>query len=269
MAYLHDPKFKDRPLGFNIGIDATAVMMPDDPQIRAAALATVHGSLKAWDPVTQTERWSVDLGNAWNGGVLSTAGNLVFQGNVGGDFVAYNAADGTKLWSFPAQTGVVAAPATYLIDGEQYVVVLAGWGGTFAISGGDASRMHGPAINRSRVLAFKLGGTAQLPDPPAAAALAQPPALVGDVQLAHQGQIVFHTFCSTCHGDSAVSGGVVPDLRWSPTNRSAQTWREVVIDGARKDRGMVSFAAVLSAADAEAIRAYVIKRANDTYGANK
>jgi quinohemoprotein ethanol dehydrogenase len=270
MAYLHDPKFKDRPLGFNIGIDATAVMMPDDPQIRAAALATVHGSLKAWDPVTQTERWSVDLGNAWNGGVLSTAGNLVFQGNVGGDLVAYNAADGTKLWSFPAQTGVVAAPATYMIGGEQYVVVLAGWGGTFAISGGDASRMHGPAINRSRVLAFKLGGTAKLPDPPATAALAQPPALVGDVQLAHQGQVVFHTFCSTCHGDSAVGGGVVPDLRWSPMNRSAQAWREVVIDGARKDRGMVSFAPVMTPTDAESIRAYVIKRANDTYeAANK
>jgi len=87
------------------------------------------------------------------------------------------------------------------------------------------------------------------------------------VQLAHQGQIVFHTFCSTCHGDSAVSGGVVPDLRWSPANRSPQAWREVVIDGARKDRGMVSFAPVLSAAEAESIRAYVIKRANDTYQA--
>ena len=112
----------------------------------------MHGSLKAWDPVTQTERWSVDLGNAWNGGVLSTAGNLVFQGNVGGEFVAYNAADGSKLWSFAAQTGVVAAPATYMIGDEQYLVVLAGWGGTFAISGGDASRMRGPAINRSRVI---------------------------------------------------------------------------------------------------------------------
>jgi alcohol dehydrogenase (cytochrome c)/quinohemoprotein ethanol dehydrogenase len=265
MAYLHDPKFKDRPLGFNIGIDATAVMMPEDPQIRAAALATVKGSLKAWDPVTQKEKWSVQHPGAWNGGVLSTAGNLVFQGNVGGEFVAYNAADGTKLWSFPAQTGIVAAPATYAIGDEQYVVVLAGWGGTYAISGGDASRLGGPAINRSRVLAFKLGGAATLPEPPAAPALEKPPALVGNTQLAHQGQIVFHTFCSTCHGDSAVGGGVLPDLRWSPMNRSEQAWREVVIDGARKDRGMVSFAAVLSAAEAESIRAYVIKRANDSY----
>lgn len=267
MAYLHDPKFKDRPIGFNIGIDATAVMMPDDPQIRAAALATVKGSLKAWDPVTQKEKWSVQHSGAWNGGVLSTGGNLVFQGNVGGEFVAYNAADGTKLWSFPAQTGVVAAPATYAIAEEQYVVVLAGWGGTYAISGGDASRLGGPAINRSRVLAFKLGGTAKLPEPQAEPAIAKPPALIGDAQLVHQGQVAFHTNCSTCHGDSAVGGGVLPDLRWSAVNRSEQAWREVVIDGARKDRGMVSFAPVMSAAEAESIRAYVIKRANDSYAA--
>ena len=117
------------------------------------------------------------------------------------------------------------------------------------------------------MLAFKIGGTAKLPDPPAVATLAQPPALVGDAQLAQQGQIGFHTFCSTCHGDSAVGGGVVPDLRWSPTNRSEQAWRDVVIDGERKDRGMVSFAAVMSAAEAESIRAYVIKRAHDTYEA--
>ena len=174
MAYLHNPKYQQSSLGFNIGIDATAIMMPDDPQIRAAALATVRGALKAWDPVTQTEKWSVQHPGAWNGGVLSTAGNLVFQGNVGGEFVAYNAADGTKLWSFPSQTGIVAAPATYSIGNEQYVTVLAGWGGTYAISGGDASRLGGPAINRSRVLAFKLGGTAALPEPPAVQALAKP-----------------------------------------------------------------------------------------------
>ena len=269
MAYLHDSKFKERPLGFNIGIDVTAVMTPDDPQIRAAALATVRGSLKAWDPVTQKEKWSVQHPGAWNGGVLSTAGNLVFQGNVGGEFVAYNAADGTKLWSFPAQTGIVAAPATYTVGDDQYVVVLAGWGGTYAISAGDASRLGGPAINRSRVLAFKLGGSAALPEPSAAPALAKPPALLGDAQLARQGQVSFHTSCSTCHGDSAVGGGVLPDLRWSPINRSEQPWREVVIDGTRKDRGMVSFAAVMSAAEAESIRAYVIKRANDTYEATR
>ncbi|MGH8175726.1 MAG: PQQ-dependent dehydrogenase, methanol/ethanol family [Steroidobacter sp.] len=264
-AYLHDSKYKARPIGFNLGIDSVAVMMPEDRQVREAALATIRGYLKAWDPVMQKEKWSVEHSGAWNGGILSTAGNLVFQGNVGGEFVAYDAADGTKLWSFPAQTGIVAAPVTYSVGGEQYVAVVAGWGGTYAISGGYASRKGGPAVNRSRVLAFRIGGMAILPEPTPETAPAEPPALVGDSELVARGQVAFHTFCSTCHGDSAVGGGVIPDLRWSPLNRTAEAWRSVVIDGARKDAGMVSFAPVMDAAEAEAIRAYAIKRANESY----
>jgi alcohol dehydrogenase (cytochrome c)/quinohemoprotein ethanol dehydrogenase len=266
-AYAHDAKFKARPIGFNIGTDPVAVMFPDDAKVRADALATVRGYLKAWDPVTQKERWSIEHGGAWNGGVLSTAGNLVFQGNVSGELVAYNAADGTKLWTFDAQTGVVAAPATYALGNEQYIVVLAGWGGTYAISGGDASRKGGPAINRSRVLAFKIGGTAKLPAPAPVVPPAQPIANIADAKVAAQGQALFHMHCSVCHGDSAVAGGVLPDLRWSAINRSDRAWQDVVIGGVRKDRGMVSFAPVVSAQEAEAIRAYVVRKANLDYGA--
>ncbi|MBB6091860.1 alcohol dehydrogenase (cytochrome c)/quinohemoprotein ethanol dehydrogenase [Povalibacter uvarum] len=268
-VYMHDSKYKPESMGFNIGIDKVAVRMPDDPQVKAAALSTVRGYLKAWDPVKQEARWTVEHPGAWNGGILSTAGNLVFQGNVGGEFVAYNAADGTKLWSFPAQTGIVAAPATYAIGDEQYVVVVAGWGGTYAISGGDASRKGGPAINRSRVLAFKLGATGQLPEPVAAAAPVQPPEASKDKKLIEHGIAVYHTHCSVCHGDSAVGGGVLPDLRWSAINRDAAAWKEVVINGARKDRGMVSFAPVLSEADADAARQYVIWKANQDFASAK
>ncbi|HEY8538699.1 MAG TPA: c-type cytochrome, partial [Steroidobacteraceae bacterium] len=264
-AYAHDPKFQPRPIGFNTGTDSVAVMFPDDPKVRAEALAMVRGYLKAWDPTTQTERWSVEHGGAWNGGILSTAGNLVFQGNVGGEFVAYNATDGAKLWSFPAQTGIVAAPATYALGDEQYVVVVAGWGGTYAISAGDASRKGGAAINRSRVLAFKLGGTAKLPDPPPQLPPAQPIPNFTSAEVAAHGQALFHTHCSVCHGDSAVAGGVLPDLRWSPINRTSEAWKDVVIGGVRTDRGMVSFAPVLSEQDAEAIRAYVVRKANMDY----
>jgi quinohemoprotein ethanol dehydrogenase len=267
-AYAHDPKFQARPIGFNTGTDSVAVMFPDDPKVRAEALAMVRGYLKAWDPVTQTERWSVEHGGAWNGGVLSTAGNLVFQGNVGGEFVAYNATDGTKLWSFPAQTGIVAAPATYALGDEQYVVVVAGWGGTYAISAGDASRKGGPAVNRSRVLAFKLGGTAKLPEPSPQLPPPQPIANFASAEIAAHGQALFHMHCSVCHGDSAVGGGVLPDLRWSPINRTTEAWKEVVIGGIRTDRGMVSFASVLSEQDAEAIRAYVVRKANMDYAAS-
>jgi quinohemoprotein ethanol dehydrogenase len=228
-------------------------------------LATVRGYLKAWDPITQQEKWSVEHPGAWNGGVLSTAGNLVFQGNVGGEFVAYDAATGKKLWSYPAQTGVVAAPVTYTIGEEQFVAVVAGWGGTYAISGGYASRKGGPAINRSRVLAFKLGGSAALPSPPESPAPLAPPKLTASAATVAQGQQAFHTFCSTCHGDSAVGGGVIPDLRWSPISHTEEAWRDVVLRGAKKDAGMVSFAPVLEPAEAESIRAYVIQRANESY----
>jgi mono/diheme cytochrome c family protein len=192
----------------------------------------------------------------------------VFQGNVGGQLVAYDATNGAKLWSFDAQTGVVAAPATYALGHEQYIVVLAGWGGTYAISAGDASRKGGPAINRSRVLAFKLGGTAKLPEATPPAPPAQPIPNIADAKIAAQGQALFHTHCSVCHGDSAVAGGVLPDLRWSPLNRSDRAWQDVVIGGVRKDRGMVSFAPVLSEQEAEAIRAYVVRKANMDYAAS-
>ena len=264
-VYLHDPKYQPTSIGFNIGIDKVAVRMSDDPQQKAAALQTVKGFLKAWDPITQQAKWTVESPGAWNGGVLSTAGNLVFQGNVGGDFIAYNAAGGTKLWSFPAQTGVVAAPATYTVAGEQYIVVLAGWGGTYAISGGDASRLGGPAINRSRVLAFKIGGTAKLPEPTPSAPPAKPLDASKDQKLIAQGVNAYHVHCSVCHGDSAVGGGVLPDLRWSALNRDANAWKDVVINGNRRDRGMVSFAPVMSEADAEAVRQYVIWKANRDY----
>ena len=96
--------------------------MPADPKIRAGALAATKGALIAWDPVTQTERWRVPFKGPWNGGVLATAGGLVFQGNSAAEFVAYDAQSGAKLWSRSVQTGITAAPVTFSIKGKQYVV---------------------------------------------------------------------------------------------------------------------------------------------------
>ncbi|MGB1060975.1 MAG: hypothetical protein ACPGZU_12640, partial [Ketobacter sp.] len=52
----------------------------------------------------------------WNGGMLSTGGNLLFQGTADGKFVAFAADSGKRLWDFPAQTGIVAAPTTFELD---------------------------------------------------------------------------------------------------------------------------------------------------------
>ena len=82
----------------------------------------------AWDPRAQEAAWQAPYPLAWNGGVLATAGGLVFQGSGDGAFHAYASRDGERLWSFPTQTGIIAAPITYRAQGEQYVAILAGWG---------------------------------------------------------------------------------------------------------------------------------------------
>ena len=112
----------------------------------------------------------------WNGGVLASAGGLVFQGNSKQEFAAYDAGRGTELWSTKVQTGVIAAPITYSIKGEQYVAVLAGWGGVWVLAPGILSEVGGPVRNISRLLVFKLGGTARLPpEPPFSRPALNPP----------------------------------------------------------------------------------------------
>ena len=91
-------------------------------------LASIRGHLLAWDPIAQRKVWDVEHPSGWNGGVLSTAGGLVFQGDATGYFSAYEAGTGVKLWSYPVRQGIVAPPITYSVDGEQYVALLSGAG---------------------------------------------------------------------------------------------------------------------------------------------
>jgi len=262
--YFPEQDWKPASMGFNVGIDMAAGAMPADPAVRRATLDATRGALVAWDPVRQTARWRVEYPGPWNGGVLSTAGNVVFQGTAGGRFAAYQASSGRLLWSTDAQTGVVAAPMTYSIDGEQYVAVLAGWGGVWAISPGILSTKSGVVPNVSRLLVFKLGGTAVLPDPrPFNQAPIDPPALKASAQQVAEGNRLYGRFCGVCHGDAAISGTIVPDLRRSATLGVPETWQQVVIGGLLKDNGMVSWQKVLTPAQADSIRHYVISRANE------
>jgi quinohemoprotein ethanol dehydrogenase len=257
--------FKPQPLGMNLGYDSVPGSMPQgDPNVKAQLLSAVRSYLRAWDPVAQKEAWSVEHPGAWNGGLLSTAGGLVFEGNAMGLFIAYDAKTGKQLWTHPAQTGVIAAPMTYTANGEQYVAVVAGWGGVYPLTAGDAARKGTLAVNNSRVLAFRLGGTAKLPDAPAAAEV-KPVPRVGTNADVEKGFPLYTNTCSGCHGDAVVGGGITPDLRWSPITTDAAAWKSVVLDGVRKDRGMVSFAPVIDAQQAEQIRAYVTMRSNQSY----
>ncbi len=262
--YMPQPQWKKADKGFNVGFDVSSIAMPADKAIRAQFAGITKGALIAWDPIAQKERWRVQHQGPWNGGVLATGGNLVFQGNAAGEFAAYNTSDGKKLWSFAAQTGVVAPAATYTIKGEQYVAVLAGWGGAFPLTAGVLQNKSGPVKNVSRLLVFKLGGTAKLPPAPRLNEMPiDPPPFSGKPEIAAAGGALFGRYCGTCHGDAAVGGSVLPDLRRSGALANGKTWAEIVHGGALKDNGMVSFASVMSAEQAESIRHYVIKRANE------
>jgi alcohol dehydrogenase (cytochrome c)/quinohemoprotein ethanol dehydrogenase len=139
-----------------------------------------------------------------------------------------------------------------------------GWGGAFGLAAGELARDSHIASNTPRVLVYKLGGTAKLPPlTDALVAKLDPPPEIGDTTTWAAGKLAYHTYCTVCHGDAAVSGGVLPDLRLSALNRDAAAWERVVRGGERQARGMVSFAEVLSPEDGEKIRAYVIHRAHE------
>ena len=117
----------------NTGTEFELAVLPTDIATFKALKAMVKGRLLAWDPITQQQAWSFEHGGPWNGGVLSTSGGLVFQGAADAHLAAYDASSGERLWKYFTQTGVVAAPITYKIDGEQYIAVASGWGGAYVL----------------------------------------------------------------------------------------------------------------------------------------
>ena len=226
------------------------------PLERRAALAQMNrGVLVAWDPVKQKAAWTIEKNWPWNGGTLATGGNLVFQGDPYGWFHAYAADTGRELWKFYGGRGILAGPITYRVDGEQYVAVLAGYGGSMGVATA-SDFMRRPAPN-GVMLVFKLGGTAKLPALPAykLAPYAKSGEHFTEAQLT-EGSNQYLAFCSICHG-----GPVNPNLFRSPVATDAKAWQAVVHDGALKDHGMISFAPWLSAAQVEDIRAYVLSEA--------
>ena len=259
-----DKDWKLSDIGFQTGLDSSKTAMPAIAAVRDGAKAATTGALVAWDPVKRKAAWKVALAGPSNGGTLATAGNLVFQGNAAGKFVAYTADTGRPVWSTPTQTGVIAAPMTYSVKGEQYVAVLAGWGGVWDVATGVLADKSGSTRNISRLLVFKIGGKAQLPAPPPLVKMPlDPPPVTGTPQQIALGAVHYGRYCSVCHGDAAVAGGLNPDLRHSGMINKASDFDAIVRGGALKANGMVSFASALKAPDAEAVRHYLIKRANE------
>jgi PQQ-dependent dehydrogenase (methanol/ethanol family) len=255
--YTPETTFAAKPRGMNNGLDKLAGDLPPDAAARSQIAAGLKGYVVAWNPALAKEVWRIDLKGPWNGGLLSTAGNLLFQGNASGEFVAYRADTGERLWSQPTQTGVVAGPITYEVDGAQYVAVLAGWGGVFPLVGGELSDKSGKQRNVSRLLVYKLGGDASLPVLERADRALDPPNESADEDTLSSGHALYANFCSDCHGARAYAGGVIPDLRASALLRS-DAWFDVVLGGVLKSEGMASFATVLDHRQAAAVRSWVI-----------
>ncbi len=258
--YAQDNAFKYDSEGWNLGIDMDEFVPTKDADQMVKDLREVKGHLAAWDPVKQEEIWRVQHATAWNGGVLSTAGGLVFQGRADGQFAAYSAKDGRLLWETPIHIGAIAAPVSYAIDGEQYIALVAGWGGAFGLSGGVA-RHRGNVLREGRILVYKLGGDAVLPEPHVTAMkIPTPPDIeTTDAEIA-KGESLYHANCAVCHGPGVTGGGPLPDLRYaSPEVHAA--WDAIVLQGAFVGKGMASFAHALDEAGSHAVHAYVISQA--------
>ncbi len=217
-----------------------------------------RGFLRAWDPVRQRLVWEVPAEPYWNGGVLSTAGGLVIEGDIAGRLNVYAATSGALLKSVELGTSIMAAPMSYRVNGVQYLAVLAGYGG---------GQIGGPIpenaaayryANGGRIIALKLDG-GPVPLPPAITwpALPQPPGREGTAAQIGAGEILYNRYCARCH---VLGAGVLPDLRrLSPEKH--QIFYDIVLGGAFAPLGMGRFDDVLTRADAESIHAYVVDRA--------
>ncbi|MDO8775658.1 MAG: PQQ-dependent dehydrogenase, methanol/ethanol family [Burkholderiaceae bacterium] len=210
------------------------------------------GKLIAWDPVKQKAAWTYEHVSPWNGGTLTTAGDLVFQGTADGRFMAFNAKTGEKLWEAPTGTGVVAAPSTYVVDGKQYVSIAVGWGGVYGLAQRATDR-QGPGT----VYTFAVGGKAAAPE----FVKYNLDALVAGVKYnpdhVPAGTALYVSNCVFCHGVPGVDrGGNIPNLGYM-TPAFIDNLDKFVFKGPATARGMPDFTGKLSLEDVEKIKAFI------------
>jgi quinohemoprotein ethanol dehydrogenase len=221
------------------------------------------GKLIAFDPVQQLTRWSVDYPLALNGGVLATAGNLVFQGNAEGQFIAYAADTGEEKWSLVTGSGITAAPVSYMNDDEQLILIPIGSGGGIQFAYpqlGATRKAEGP----TRLLAFSLDGGSEFPViDRVARILPEQPELTASSDVIENGKNLYASNCGICHGKNATAraGGSIPDLRYA-TNETHATWHGIVIGGAKSVNGMPAISR-LDIEQSEAIRNYVLSMSEE------
>ena len=245
--------------------------LPDLKDIKASRkVKPVRELLRAWDPVAQKTVWEHETSSGmrgYDGGVTSTAGNLVFQGRGSGGLWVYAADTGKILKVIKTGSHIMAAPATYAVNGEQYIAVQVGYGGT-AIAEGPIPPSSAAAKyeNTNRIVAFKLGG-GEVPTPPVRTnePFEKPPAPAATAAEINAGEIKFIEECSRCH---ALGLSTTPDLRrLNPGLHAA--FKDIVLHGALAPAGMERFDDVLSEKDADNIHAYLIDQSWIAYRAQE
>jgi quinohemoprotein ethanol dehydrogenase len=162
------------------------------------------------------------------------------------------------VWTTDTQANIVGGSATYTVDGDQYVAVVASGPCGFGGGGGYWAPTY------SRLLVYKLGGKAVLPQMvPYTPPPLSPPEEFGTPEQLAKGEALYDANCNSCHANGGRVSSLFPDLRYAGPIHGAEAFKAIVIDGALEQNGMVSFRKVLKPDDAEAIRAYVVHLAND------
>ena len=226
--------------------------------------------IRAWDPVGQRTVWEHETSSGIrgnDGGILSTAGNLVFQGRGSGELWVYAADSGQVLKKIQTGSHIMAAPISYAVDGEQYIAVQVGYGGA-AITVGPIPPSSAALKyqNTNRIIAFKLGGGA-VPTPPPRLdePFPEPPAQSASAASIDAGEVLFIQECSRCHTFGPSS---TPDLRkLSPGLHEA--FKDILLRGALAPNGMERFDDLLSDKDADDIHAYLIDQSWQAYHAQQ
>ena len=252
--------YKMKPGTFNTGTD----FYVNDAVATMSGIPPVTGAIKAFDPLTGETKWSVAHNHFWNGGTLSTAGGITFQGNSSGRFVAYDSENGTILWSKEVQTGMIAPPITYEIDGEQYVAILAGDGGAgnsvgdnFGADKEIAAVLYG---NEGRLLSFKIGGKSKLP------VLERKNKIIPEQPLINassedilMGEKLYSNYCGACHG-AGVRGKTIVDLRYLSKDKH-KNFNAIVLEGLLEENGMANFSNLINQKETDQIHSFIISTA--------
>jgi quinohemoprotein ethanol dehydrogenase len=268
-GYMVESVVDDEHFKFQLGRSTLNAGYANDPELRAKlrkeAADREKGYMLAWDPVKRKEAFRIPHAHAGNGGTMTTAGNLLFEGTIEKTFAAYRADNGQKLWELPVGSVPVSGPITYMVGGKQYVAVNVGWNSAIVsnLTNPDGTPFsYAPA--RLMVFALDAKGVTLPPAPPSSE-IAPPPQTKVDPAKAAKGAELYTQNCAICHGPSAVGG--VKDLRHMTPETHAE-FLDIVLGGKREKLGMPNFDKRLSRDDADDIHAYLIKRAQDDYQPN-